>query len=39
MDNGRIVESGTHDDLRAINGKYEEMWVAQSERYMGSSYL
>jgi ATP-binding cassette subfamily B protein len=34
MDGGKIVESGTHDDLYAAGGKYAEMWDAQAERYV-----
>jgi len=33
MDGGTIVETGTHDDLLAANGKYAEMWAAQAEGY------
>ena len=33
MDNGRIVESGTHDSLIAAGGKYYELWSAQSRGY------
>ena len=33
MDNGKIVESGTHDSLIAAGGKYSELWYAQSCGY------
>ncbi len=33
MDRGRIVEMGTHDELIEINGKYAEMYNAQSKWY------
>jgi ATP-binding cassette subfamily B protein len=33
MDGGKIVESGTHDELCKAGGKYAEMWDAQAERY------
>ncbi|MFD6164257.1 ABC transporter ATP-binding protein [Oerskovia sp. NPDC060287] len=28
MDAGRVVESGTHDDLRAAGGQYARLWAA-----------
>ena len=33
MDNGEIVERGSHDELVARNGKYAELWSAQAEYY------
>ncbi len=33
MENGKIIESGTHDELMAAKGKYYEMFVSQGERY------
>jgi ATP-binding cassette subfamily B protein len=33
MENGKITESGTHEELYAAKGKYAEMWDAQAERY------
>lgn len=33
MDNGSIVESGTHDELLIHKGKYAEMWKAQAAWY------
>lgn len=33
LDNRRIVESGTHDELMRQNGKYAEMFNIQSEYY------
>ncbi|MCL2188938.1 MAG: ABC transporter ATP-binding protein/permease [Defluviitaleaceae bacterium] len=33
MENGKIIESGTHDALYAAKGKYTEMWDTQAERY------
>ena len=31
VDNGRIVESGTHDQLLQMQGCYTDMWAAQSQ--------
>ena len=33
MENGRIIESGSHDELMALNGKYAEMFKLQAEKY------
>ena len=33
MEDGRIVEQGTHSQLLAGNGKYAQMWNAQAGRY------
>jgi ATP-binding cassette subfamily B protein len=33
IENGRIIESGTHDELMASKGKYYEMFVSQGENY------
>ena len=33
LDHGKIVESGTHDDLIAKNGLYKEMFELQAEGY------
>jgi ATP-binding cassette subfamily B protein len=37
MDKGKIVETGTHEQLAASQGKYASMWVAQSEYYKETS--
>ena len=33
MENGQIIESGTHDELVAARGKYYEMFTRQAENY------
>ena len=33
LDNGRIVESGTHDELMKKHGMYHTMFVNQAKRY------
>ena len=33
LENGRIIEEGTHDELLLRKGKYAEMWQAQAGRY------
>ncbi|MBO4389480.1 MAG: ABC transporter ATP-binding protein [Lachnospiraceae bacterium] len=33
LENGSIVEEGTHDSLLAQHGKYAEMWRVQAGRY------
>lgn len=32
MDDGQIIESGTHDELLARQGRYAEMWQAQQSQ-------
>jgi ATP-binding cassette subfamily B protein len=34
LDNGRIIEEGTHDELLKHKGKYMEMWQAQASKYV-----
>ena len=36
MDEGRIAEIGTHDELMRKSGKYAEMFARQAENYLGS---
>ena len=33
FDGGRIVESGSHDELMFLNGKYAEMYRVQAKKY------
>ena len=33
MEKGRIIESGTHQELMALGGKYAEMFNIQAEKY------
>ena len=33
FDGGQIIESGTHDELMALNGKYAYMFNLQAEKY------
>ena len=33
MENGEIVESGSHDELMDLNGKYAYMFNLQAEEY------
>jgi len=33
MDHGRIVESGTHDELMALDGRYARMYEVQARAY------
>ena len=33
LENGRIVEEGTHRSLLEMDGRYAQMWKAQAGRY------
>jgi len=35
MERGRIIESGTHEELLERNGKYAAMWRVQARLYQG----
>jgi ATP-binding cassette subfamily B protein len=39
MDDGEIVERGTHDQLMAMQGKYAEMFTHQAENYQSENQL
>lgn len=32
MERGRVVETGTHEELAARNGTYADMWTAWNEQ-------
>ena len=33
IDEGRLIEEGTHEELMALGGRYAEMFTVQAERY------
>ena len=35
LDNGRVVEDGTHDALIQAGGTYAELWARQSGGFIG----
>ena len=34
FDNGRLIEQGTHTELKEQDGKYAQMWKAQAQYYV-----
>ena len=36
MEKGRVIESGNHEELMALDGKYAEMFRLQAEKYNDS---
>lgn len=37
LEDGQIIEEGTHAELLKIDGKYGEMWNVQANRYVGQN--
>ena len=37
LENGRVVEEGTHKELMALGGQYEKLFSTQAKRYIESS--
>jgi ATP-binding cassette subfamily B multidrug efflux pump len=35
MEQGRVIEDGTHDSLLAEGGKYAQFWARQSGGFLG----
>ena len=38
FDNGKIIESGNHEERMKKNGVYHKMFVSQSAKYLGEEY-
>lgn len=38
LENGSIIEEGSHDELMALGGKYAEMFNLQAEKYRWAEY-
>lgn len=34
LENGKIIEAGSHEELLRLNGKYAEMWRVQAGQYL-----
>ena len=34
MEKGTLLESGTHDELMRLNGRYAELYRMQAEKYL-----
>jgi len=37
MDEGEIIETGSHDELVAVDGKYADLWATQADAATGAS--
>ncbi len=37
LENGKIIESGTHNELMELSGKYAEMFFVQAEKYISEN--
>ena len=37
MDQGRVIEDGTHNSLLDQNGKYSKFWARQSGGFLGQT--
>jgi ATP-binding cassette, subfamily B, bacterial len=38
LDRGRVAESGSHDELMALGGRYSELFTLQASAYLSSSW-
>ena len=38
MEDGRVIEQGTHSELMALDGEYATMYKVQAKRYMREEY-
>ena len=34
LDNGRVIEEGSHEELLSRRGAYFEMWHSQADKYL-----
>jgi ATP-binding cassette subfamily B protein len=37
LDRGRVAESGSHDELMALRGRYAELFALQASAYLSPS--